>query len=147
MWEKYLNLEKRSLPESPFIKMTYDVRGCMTFSSNELGSALIMEYFVGTRPYRLHAWPLGWRGTPWRPIFVLSHEKYFFHFQSTEIGFLCEAATKTRNRKLGTAPHTNIRPPEIHISALVSLRHHPEVYFGFCESSYRFYWNRGEFAL
>jgi hypothetical protein len=31
-------------------------------------------------------------------------------------------AIETRNRKLGTTPHINNRPPEIHISDLVSLR-------------------------
>jgi hypothetical protein len=42
MREKNSNLEKISLPESPFIKMAYHVRCYMTFKSNELGSALIM---------------------------------------------------------------------------------------------------------
>jgi hypothetical protein len=35
---------------------------------------------IRTRLYRIRAWPLGWRGTPQKPIFVLSHEKCFFHF-------------------------------------------------------------------
>jgi hypothetical protein len=39
---KKLDLDKNNLPESPFTKMTYQVRGCMTFRSNELGLALIM---------------------------------------------------------------------------------------------------------
>jgi hypothetical protein len=42
MWEKNSNLDKNNLPESPFIKMTYQVRGCMAFRSNELGLVLIM---------------------------------------------------------------------------------------------------------
>jgi hypothetical protein len=41
MWEKS-NLDKSSLSESPFTKMTYHVRGGMAFRSNELGLALIM---------------------------------------------------------------------------------------------------------
>jgi hypothetical protein len=40
--EKNSNLDKNNLPESPFTKMTYHVRGCMTFMSNELDLALIM---------------------------------------------------------------------------------------------------------
>jgi hypothetical protein len=39
---KNSNLDKTNLPESPFTKMTYQVRGCMAFSSNELGLVLIM---------------------------------------------------------------------------------------------------------
>jgi hypothetical protein len=127
--------------------MTYHVRGCMTFRLNELDLAMSMEYFVRTRPYRTRAWPLGWRGTPRRPIFVLYHEKCFFHFWSTEIGFFCEAATKTRNRKLGKTPPINSRPPGIRISALVLLRQPSEVFFEFCASSCRFRWIRGGFAL
>jgi hypothetical protein len=42
MWEKNSNLDKNNLPESPFTKMTYHVRGCMAFRLNELGLALIM---------------------------------------------------------------------------------------------------------
>jgi hypothetical protein len=37
MWEKNSNLDKSNLPESPLTKMTYHVRGCMAFRSNELG--------------------------------------------------------------------------------------------------------------
>jgi hypothetical protein len=91
-------------------------------------------------------WPLGWRRTPRRPIFVLYHEKCFFHFWSTEIGFFHEAATETRNRKLGKTPHINSRPPGIRISALVLLRNPSEVFFEFCATSCRFYWNRGGFC-
>jgi hypothetical protein len=36
MWEKNSNLEKKCLPESSSIQMTYHVRGCMTFRLNEL---------------------------------------------------------------------------------------------------------------
>jgi hypothetical protein len=39
---KKSNLQKSSLPDSSFIEMTYHVRGCMTFRSNEQGSALTM---------------------------------------------------------------------------------------------------------
>jgi hypothetical protein len=39
---KNSNLDKINLPESPFTKMAYHVRGCMAFRSNELGLALIM---------------------------------------------------------------------------------------------------------
>jgi hypothetical protein len=39
---KNSNLDKSNLPESSVTKMTYHVRGCMTFRSNELGLALIM---------------------------------------------------------------------------------------------------------
>jgi hypothetical protein len=42
MWEKNSNLDKSNLPESPFTKMTYHVRGCMAFRLNELGLVLIM---------------------------------------------------------------------------------------------------------
>jgi hypothetical protein len=66
---------------------------------------------------------MGWRGTPRRLIFVSSHKKCFFYFQSAKIGFFCEAATETRDRKLGRTPHINNRPSRIYISALVSLRH------------------------
>jgi hypothetical protein len=38
--ERNSNLDKSNLPESPFTKMTYHVRGCMAFRSNELGLAL-----------------------------------------------------------------------------------------------------------
>jgi hypothetical protein len=40
--EKNSNLEKNCLPESPFTKMTYHVRGCMTSRLNELDSAVSM---------------------------------------------------------------------------------------------------------
>jgi hypothetical protein len=127
--------------------MTYRVRGCMTFRLNELDSAMSMAYFVRTRPYRTRAWPLGWRGTPRRLIFILYNEKCFFHFQSTKIGFFCEAATETRYRKMGKTPHIYSRPPGIRISALVLLRQPSELFFEFCASSCRFHWNWGGFAL
>jgi hypothetical protein len=60
--------------------------------------------------------------------FVPSHEKCFFHFRSTETEFFCEVAIETRNQKLGTTPHINNRPPEIHISALVSLQNNATSY-------------------
>jgi hypothetical protein len=40
--EKNPSLDKSNLPESPFTKMTYHVRGCIAFRSNELGLVLIM---------------------------------------------------------------------------------------------------------
>jgi hypothetical protein len=40
--EKKSNLEKNCLSESPFIEMTYHVRGCMTSRLNELDSAMSM---------------------------------------------------------------------------------------------------------
>jgi hypothetical protein len=40
--EEKSNLEKNSLPESPFIEMTYHVRGCMTSRLNELDLAMSM---------------------------------------------------------------------------------------------------------
>jgi hypothetical protein len=43
IWRKISNLDKRNLPESPFTKMTYHIRGCMAFKSNELGLGLIMS--------------------------------------------------------------------------------------------------------
>jgi hypothetical protein len=39
---KKLNLDKNNLPESPFTKITYHVRGCMALRSNELGLIMIM---------------------------------------------------------------------------------------------------------
>jgi hypothetical protein len=129
MWEKKSNLDKSNLPEIPFTKMTYQVRGCMVFRSNELGLVLIMAQLVETRPYQTCVWPLGWLRTPRRPIFVLSHEKCVFHFWSAEIGFFCEAATKTAYGKLGTTLHINNRPPGIHISALVSSLKLSELFF------------------
>jgi hypothetical protein len=39
---KNSNLNKINLPESLFTKMTYHVRGCIAFRSNELCLALIM---------------------------------------------------------------------------------------------------------
>jgi hypothetical protein len=45
MWPrcgKNSNLEKKSLTENPFTKMTYHVRGCTTFRLNELDLALRM---------------------------------------------------------------------------------------------------------
>jgi hypothetical protein len=38
--EKNSNLEKNSLPESPFTEMSYHVRGCMTSRLNELDLAM-----------------------------------------------------------------------------------------------------------
>jgi hypothetical protein len=147
MWEKNSNLDKSNLPESPFIKITYHVRGCMAFRLNELDLALMMAYFVETRPYPTRACPLGWRGIPQRMFFVSSHEKCVFHFWSVEIGFFYETATKTANRKLGTTPHINNIPHGVHISALVSSRKSSELFFGFYANSCRFRWNRGGFAL
>jgi hypothetical protein len=139
MWPRFgkknSKLEKKYLSESPFTEMTYRVRGCMTFTLNELDSAMSMAYFVRTRPYQTRAWLLGWRGTPWRLIFVSYHEKCLFHFRSTEIGFFCEAATETRNRKLGKTPHINSRPPGIRISTLVLLRQPSEVFLKFVQVS------------
>jgi hypothetical protein len=55
---------------------------------------------------------------PQRPIFISSHKKCFFHFQSVEIGFFCEAATETRYRKLAKIPDINSRHPgDTHISS------------------------------
>jgi hypothetical protein len=108
------------------------------------GASKIIDTF---ETYQTCAWPLGWRGTPWRPIFVLSNEKCVFLFRSTEIEFLCEAASETVNGNLRTTPHINNRPFGIHISALVSS-HKPSMLFsGLCASSYQFCWNRGGFAL
>jgi hypothetical protein len=42
MWEKNSNLDNINLPESHFTEMTYHIRGCMAFRSNELDLALIM---------------------------------------------------------------------------------------------------------
>jgi hypothetical protein len=147
MREKNSNLEKNYLPESPLTEMTYHVRGCVTSRWNELDLVVTITYFVETRPYRTRGWPLGWRGTPWRLIFVSSHEKCFFHFRSAEIGVFCEAAIETRNRKLGKTPHINSRPPRIRVSALISLPQPLEVYSKIFTSSRRFRWNRGGFAL
>jgi hypothetical protein len=51
------------------------------------------------------------------------------------------------NQKLGTTPHINSRPREMHISALISTHKPFEVYSKFCVSSYQFRWKRGVFAL
>jgi hypothetical protein len=75
-----------------------------------------------------------------------SHEKCVFHFQSAEIGFFCETATKTAYEKLGTTPHINNRPPGIYILALVSSRKLSELFFEFYTNSCQFRWNRGGFA-
>jgi hypothetical protein len=91
---KYSNLDKIGLPESPFAKMTYHVRGCMAFRSNELGSSWIMAYFFRTRPYRTRVWPLGWWGMPRKTIFVSSHKNCFFHFQSGKMGFFVRQLPK-----------------------------------------------------
>jgi hypothetical protein len=42
MWEKIQILLKAIYQKVPSQKMTYHVRGCMAFKSNELGLALIM---------------------------------------------------------------------------------------------------------
>jgi hypothetical protein len=87
--------------------------------------------------------------TEWKAmesILVWSHEKCLFHFRSAKKGF-CEAATETRNRKVGTTPHINSRPSGICISALFLLWQPLEVYSEFCASSCRFRWKRGGFAL
>jgi hypothetical protein len=55
--------------------------------------------------------------------------------------------TEPDNRKLGTTPHINSRPPEMHMSALVSTRKPSEVYSELCASSCRFRWKQGGFAL
>jgi hypothetical protein len=70
-----------------------------------------------------------------------------FPFLEYRICVFCEAATETRNRKLGKIPHVNSRPPGIRISALVFLWQPSELFFEFCASSCRFHWNRGGFAL
>jgi hypothetical protein len=90
---------------------------------------------------------LGMGGTIRRPIFDSSHEKRVFHFQSAELDFSCEAATKTENGKLGTTPHINNRPSGIHISALVLSRKPSELFSRFYTSCHRFHWNQGGFAL
>jgi hypothetical protein len=90
------------------------------------------------RPYRTRAWPLGWQGIPWRPIFVSSHEKCLFYFQSAKIRFFCEAATETWNQKLGRTPHINNRPSRIHISALISLWHLRRYILNFVQASTNF---------
>jgi hypothetical protein len=47
----------------------------------------------------------------------------FFHFRSAEIGlFFCEAASETRNQKLGKTSHINSRPAMICVSALICCR-------------------------
>jgi hypothetical protein len=138
MREKNSKLDQKCLPESSFTEMTYHIRGWMNFRLNELDSAMSMAYFVRTRPYQTCAWPLGWRGTPWRPIFVSYHERCLFHFQSTKIGFFCEAATEMQNWKLGKIPHINSRPSGIRISALILLRQPSEVFLNFVQVSVNF---------
>jgi hypothetical protein len=103
--KKNSNLDKINLPESPFIKTTYHIRGCMAFRSNEQGLTLIMAQFVETRPYRTRAWPLGWRGTPRRLIFVSSHEKCVFHFWSAEVGFFVRQVPKRQMESWAQDPH------------------------------------------
>jgi hypothetical protein len=127
--------------------MAYHVRGCMAFRSNELGLALIMSYFVRARQCRTRVWPFGWRGTPQRSIFISSHEKCIFHFQSAKFEFFCEATTLTTNQKLRITYHINIRTSEVRISALVLMRKPSKLFSGFCASSYRFCWNQCGFAL
>jgi hypothetical protein len=39
---KNSNLDKSNLPEHPFTKMTYHIRGCMAVRSNDIGLVLIM---------------------------------------------------------------------------------------------------------
>jgi hypothetical protein len=48
-----------------------------------------------------------------------------------KIGFFCEAATETTNRKLGTTPHINNRPHGVYISALFSSPKPSELFSGF----------------
>jgi hypothetical protein len=57
--------------------------------------------------------------------------KVFFPFLECRNHFFCEAATETRDQKLGKTTHINSRPPGIRIPALISLRQPSEVYFEF----------------
>jgi hypothetical protein len=61
--------------------------------------------------------------------------KVLFPFSESQNQVFFEAATETRNRKLGKTPHINSRPPGIHISALFLLRQSSKVFFEFCASS------------
>jgi hypothetical protein len=131
MWPrcgKNSNLEKKCLLESPFTEMTYHVRGYMTFRLNELVSAMSMAY-LSERGHIGHA-----RG-PWDG--EECHEGRF-SFRTTKSAFsifrvpkwvFYEAATETRNQKLGITPHINSRPPGIRISSLVLLRQPSKVFF------------------
>jgi hypothetical protein len=62
-------------------------------------------------------------------------------------GFICEAAIKTANGKLGTIAHINNRPHGIDISAVVLSRKPLKLFSRFYASSRRFRWNRDGFAL
>jgi hypothetical protein len=111
------------------------LQGYMVFTLNELGQGpdhgivYRNEAILDTRV------SIGTTRMLLRPFSVLSHGKRVFHFCSVKIGFLCEVATETANRKQGTTPHINSRHPKMRISALVSMREPFKVYSKFCASS------------
>jgi hypothetical protein len=147
MWEKNSKLDKGNLLESPFTEITYKVRGCMAFRSNELG--LVWSWHsLSKRGHIGHACG-PWDGKELHEgrFLFLQWKVCFLFLECRNQGFFCEAATKTAYGKLGTTPHINNRPPGIHISALVSSRKLSELFFKFYTNSCLFRWNRGGFAL
>jgi hypothetical protein len=65
----------------------------MTFRLNELDSAMSMAYLLERGHIRHARGPLDGEERR-RPIFVLYHEKCFFHFWRTEIGFFVKQLPK-----------------------------------------------------
>jgi hypothetical protein len=89
--------------------MTYHVRGFMAFTTNELGfgpdrGIVCQNEAISDTRVSLGAFPLGWRGTPQRPIFVSSHEKCLFLFWNIEIGFLVRQLSKSKIERWAQHP-------------------------------------------
>jgi hypothetical protein len=119
----------------------------MAFSSNELGFGSdhgIIFWNEAISDTHVSLWM---ERNATEADFCFVPRKVPFPYSEYQNQVFCEAATEKRNRKLGTTPHINTRPPGIHISALVSSYKPSEVYFGFCASFYRFWWNQVRFAL
>jgi hypothetical protein len=127
--------------------MTYHFKVYMVFRSNELGQGPDHGIVCWNEAILDTRMSIGTARNATEAVFYFVQRKRIFHFWSTEIRILCEAATETANQKLGTTPYINSRPREMHISALVSMRKPCEVYSKFCVSSCRFRWKRGVFAL
>jgi hypothetical protein len=146
-WGKKFKPRVRPFSRKPLHKNDIPLQGYMVFRSNELGQGPDHGIVCWNEAILDTRMSIGTARTLLRLFSILSHGKRVFHFWSTEIRILCEAATETTNQKLATTPHINSRPREMRISALISTRKPFEVYSKFCVSSYRFRWKRGVFAL
>ena len=91
-----------SFSEKPFSEMSYEVRRCMTFDSNELGHGLNHDIVCRNEAIFRTLVYLRWRTVLTKGFFIFFLRKTHFSFSEYRNCVFCEAATKTANRMCKT---------------------------------------------